>query len=286
MTAPRNSDNLIRTFLDDGLVELPDRTYDAVRRDIHRTRQRTVIGPWKEPTVTTLSRLAIAAAVLVAVGIAWINFGPQANIGPPNASPSPSPALISGDNRELQPGRYRFDYGLAAGTDEVPGGTSLFITVPDLGWTNYGAIAVDRNYGVTAETAGASLVMWKITNRFENGCGGLTPLDPSPGPGIDEILQSLADQPGIEAGPLTDVTVDGYAGKFVELTVAINIATCPDEFYVWLDKFVQGNNEVLRVYALDVGGERFTFFARIPVMTTAEHRAQLESIIASIDIEP
>lgn len=286
MTAPRNVDNLIRTFLDDGLVELPDRTYDAVRRDIHRTRQRAVLGLWKEPSMSALTRLAIAAAVLVAVGVAWVNLGPQSNVGPPNASPSPSPALISGDNRELEPGRYRFDYGLAAGTDEVPGGTSVFMTIPAAGWTNYAAFAVDRNYGLAPGDAGASLVMWKVTNRYENGCGGLTPLDPSPGPGIDELLESLAAQPGIATGPVTDVTVDGYAGKFVELTVTVNIATCPDEFYAWVDKFVQGNNEVLRVYALDVDGQRFTFFARIPVKTTAEHRAQLESIIASIDIEP
>jgi hypothetical protein len=40
------------------------------------------------------------------------------------------------------------------------------------------------------------------------------------------LLTALAGQPGIIAGPLTDVTVDGYTGKYVELTVATDIATC------------------------------------------------------------
>jgi hypothetical protein len=41
-----------------------------------------------------------------------------------------------------------------------------------------------------------------------------------------------------------------------------------------------------RIYALDVDGTRFTFFARIPSRTTAADRAELQAIIDSIGIEP
>jgi hypothetical protein len=41
-----------------------------------------------------------------------------------------------------------------------------------------------------------------------------------------------------------------------------------------------------RIYALDVDGTRFTFNARLPADATAEERAELEAIIASMDIEP
>ena len=61
MTAPRETDRLIRAFLHEGGTELPDRAFDAVRRDIHRTRQRVVIGPWREPDMSNLARVAIAA---------------------------------------------------------------------------------------------------------------------------------------------------------------------------------------------------------------------------------
>jgi hypothetical protein len=41
-----------------------------------------------------------------------------------------------------------------------------------------------------------------------------------------------------------------------------------------------------RMYILDVDGQRFTFSARIPARTTAADRAELEAVIASIDIQP
>ncbi|MEO6207702.1 MAG: hypothetical protein ABIP77_07090 [Candidatus Limnocylindrales bacterium] len=210
MTAPRDADDLIRAFLDEGQAELPDRAFDAVRRDIHRTRQRVVIGPWRQPALATVARAPMAAAVVLAIGVAWVNLGPsRSGVGgltptptaTPAPTPSPSPPLISGGNVALEPGRHRFDYGLAAGSDGVPG-PSMFITIADLGWTNYGTFAVDRNYG---SAAGASLVMWRISNRYVNGCSDLTDFSPAPGPGIDELLQTLADQPGIKAGPIRDV---------------------------------------------------------------------------------
>ena len=48
MTAPRDADRLIQTFLSEGETDLPDRAFEAVRRDIHRTHQRVVLGPWRE----------------------------------------------------------------------------------------------------------------------------------------------------------------------------------------------------------------------------------------------
>ncbi len=291
MTTSRNPDQLIQAFLADGPDELPDRAFDAVRGDIHRTRQRVVIGPWREPHMSTLGKLAIAAALVVAIGFAWINFGPrQPGFGgdptqAPTASPTPTAQLITGSNRALEAGRYRFDYGAATGSGGLPG-ASVFITVPGGGWTNFDNFAVDRNYSAASSEAGASFVIWNITDLYVDPCTDHTPQASPPGNGIDELLEALAGQPGLEAGPQTDVTVDGYSGKYVELTVATDIATCTAGFFPWVDKFVQGNNEVLRVYALDVDGERLTFFARIPVITTPTHRAELESIIASIDIQP
>jgi hypothetical protein len=70
MTAPRNPDDLIRAFLGEGETDLPDRAFDAVRADIHQTRQRVVIGPWREPDMSTFARVAIAAIAVLTVGLA------------------------------------------------------------------------------------------------------------------------------------------------------------------------------------------------------------------------
>jgi hypothetical protein len=288
MTASRDPDRLIGAFLAEGITELPDRTFDVVRQRIHGKRQRAVLGRLTEPSTSMIARLAVAAAVVVAVGAAVMTVAPSLpSIGGPTPSPTASPQPIP-NFQPLSGGRYTFTWGEAAGADGEPG-PSVTVTIPPVGWTSYATFAADKNYGPSESQAGASFVMWKIVSRFVDGCddgSGRTRLSPAPGPGIDELLEALADQPGLTAGPLTPVTVDGYAGKFVELTVAIDIATCPSGFFPWVDKYVQGNNEVLRVYAIDVDGFRLTFFARIPERTTEADRAELETIIESIDIEP
>lgn len=285
MTAPRSFDDRLDAFLDEGQNDLPDRAFDAVRHEIHITRQRVVIGPWKEPTMSTVSKLAMAAAIVGAVVLAWANWPNRGDVGTSTPSPTATPVPLESGILPLAPGRYRIDYAKVPGSNSLPG-PAVYLTIPADGWTSYETFAVDRNYGATAETAGASFVVWNITNLVVDPCTDHTPRASAPGPSVDELLEALANQNGLEAGPITDVAVDGYSGKFVELTVATDINLCPDTFDPWLEKFVQGNNEVLRVYALDVEGDRFTFFARIPERTTVEHRAELESIIASVDIEP
>jgi hypothetical protein len=161
MTAPR-SDHLLTAFLEEGLNELPDRAYDAVRFDIHRTRQRVVIGPWRTPSIFTVNRFAVAAALVAAVGLAWANLGPPLGgfgrppTPAPTALPAPTAQPISGINRSLEPGRYWFDY-------DDRSDTSIHITVPAPGWTSFANFAVDRNYGITDDLAGPSFVVWNLT---------------------------------------------------------------------------------------------------------------------------
>jgi hypothetical protein len=286
MTAPHDPDTLIRTFLDEGQTELPDRAFDAVRRDIHETRQRVVIGPWRQPDMTILARVAIAAAFVVAAGFAWVNFGPPSQ-GGVGATPTPSPSSVTtpfpthGAIRAfeaLEPGTYRMN--------SVP---EMSVTVP-AGWTAYGGSAITKNDGTPTE---AAIAPWPMLNTYVDPCRDHTVASPAPGPGVVDIAEALANQPGIEAGPPRDVTIDGYSGKVVELTVTTDITTCvggKDGFWLWHDgeghRFVQGTNEEDRLYILDVDGVRFSFAVAVQQATSAADRAELEAIIASIDIQP
>lgn len=93
MSAPRDRDARIAAFFEASQPDLPDRTFDAVRRDIHRTRQLIVIGPLREPDSIIGARFAVAAAVVVAVGIALLNLRP--GVGPGGVpSPSPTPTVV------------------------------------------------------------------------------------------------------------------------------------------------------------------------------------------------
>lgn len=282
MTARHDPDDLIRAFLGDGQTELPDRAFDAVRRDIHRTRQRAVIGPWREPDMSSLARVVIAAAAVVAVGFTWINFGPSQNGlgGAPAPTPTPTvapsqspPTVVVG---ALKPGRYAF--GDAPLSAEVPAG-----------WTGLeGGAGVTKSYG---DLAGAELIVTWMSGTFVDPCTDHTLVKPGPGPGIDEWVDALASQPGTSATTPTDVIVDGFRGKVVDVTVTVDVESCgPDGFQLWASpsggrRDVQDTGEINRIYIIDIEDSRLPFVARIPERTTAADRAELEAMIDSIDIQ-
>ena len=214
--------------------------------------------------------------------------GPPAAAAAPTATPTTGPTTTPSATPALR--RYRMASAGEVGSEPA----TLSITVPSA-WTIAYSDWVSKDYGAEA---GAAFGVWQISNRFNHPCTDHTLLKPAPGAGIDELLTALAGQPGITAGPLTDVTVDGYSGKYVELTVATDIATCPVDdgdaplsgFWLWASpdgdrRYVQSSDETDRIYAIDVEGNRFTFFAGFPRRATAADRAELQAIIDSITIE-
>ena len=93
MTAPRDPDARIAAFFEASQPELPDRTFDAIHRDVHRTRQLIVVGPFREPDLILGGRFAAAAVVVLAVGIALLNLRPA--VGPGGAPmPAVTPTVV------------------------------------------------------------------------------------------------------------------------------------------------------------------------------------------------
>jgi hypothetical protein len=296
MTADRDTSRIVRSWLRDDQHESANRVLDIVLARLDATPQRRSWWPtWRFAQMNNI-RIAIAAAAVVVVALVGYSLlpmrggpgGPPASLSP---TPSPQPLPSAG---AIEPGRYWLNGG------PVPNGTTLpriAVTMP-AGWTADGDLllkdyAPDLNPGELDPSdagAGPSLVAWQISGTFVDPCTDLTLVEPTPGPGIDALAAALAHQPGTTAGPPTAVTVGGYSGKFVELTVTADITKCA-RFSIWASadgnsRFVQGTNEMNRIYILDVEGHRFTFSARIPARTTAADRAELETIIASIHIEP
>jgi len=92
MTASRDPDRLIRAFLHEGLDELPDPVYDAVRDRIEQTRQRAVIGPWRTSNMNRYLQIGLAAAAVVVIAVVAFNLlpGSPAPGGEPSATPEPT----------------------------------------------------------------------------------------------------------------------------------------------------------------------------------------------------
>jgi hypothetical protein len=95
MSQHRNPDRLIAAYFTERTPELPDRVFDAVRSDIHRTRQRLVLGPWQEPDARVLARaLPVAATILLVVSLGILNVLVLGPGGGRTASPGPTPNVF------------------------------------------------------------------------------------------------------------------------------------------------------------------------------------------------
>jgi Tol biopolymer transport system component len=141
MTEPREPDRLIRAALEDGPSVLPDRVLDSVLGEVHRTRQRAALGPWR---IQPMSRTALAATAVIAVvligGLVLFGRGQSAPVvgtvatASPSASqspsvPPPSPSPIASASMPIgvqAPGTIVFGR-LDSGTDK----STLLAVSPD-----------------------------------------------------------------------------------------------------------------------------------------------------------
>ena len=155
----------------------------------------------------------------------------------------------------------------------------------------------------TARALGLS--SWIVGNIYADPCqwgDGL--LEPPVGPSVDDLADALAKQPMRNGTTPTAVTVDGYDGKYLELTIPadLDLATCskvpgasastPGAFVSWVgpagDDYMgfAGPGSHDRVWILDVDGVRLVLDATDFPQATAADRAELQSIIDSIQIQP
>ena len=100
--------------------------------------------------------------------------------------------------------------------------------------------------------------------------------------------------PSSSATAAVDVTIDGYAGKQIELTVP-DYRGCRGngQFGLWQTGdddgdapayYAQGTNEHLQMSVLDVDGTRLVIGSGYLPDTSPQDRALLEEVVASIQI--
>ena len=236
----------------------PDRILPAVFQRSHHATQRRFGVVWRSlPMNSNAWRLAAAAVVgvlIIGAGAALLGRSSPGDIGGPGPTPSPSPT----------PPAYPTSGVVAPGTYLVrpPDAPAYTVTMP-AGWQGGGEPV--KNDGTSA---------------------------------------SLANQPLRNATTPTDVTLGGYSGKYLELTVPIDLdfATCsqdpgqgpasPHFFVSWVGLTP---NDTMgysaprshdRSWILDVAGVRVLLDAIDFPDATAQDRAELQSIIDSIQISP
>lgn len=228
----------------------------------------------------------IAALVIggVAFAIGALRSGDKStNTGAPVA-PTRVPLATEGP---LEPGTYvirTLDRDFDAShriTIEVPAGYE----------GSRGAFAVLR----INRTGQMAVSAWVIGDIYGDACKWSgTLLDRSTDPSVDGVVTALAGQRGLRTSTPTDVTVDGYAGKFIERTVppGTDLSACTRyEYRTWLGthggpRFL-GPGQRDRLWILDVDGVPLVIDASLGGPgTSAEARAEHIQIAESVQIDP
>jgi len=109
MTTPRDPDEILVAWLEEGPTQLPETTRRAIAVATRTTRQsrRAIDVPWRMRPVNLIPRLAVAvAAVVIVAGGAFVLLprnegvgGPEANPTSPSTTPPGSPTVSPSPSR-------------------------------------------------------------------------------------------------------------------------------------------------------------------------------------------
>jgi hypothetical protein len=245
MSAPKDLDRLLQSYLGEGPLELPDPSYDEVRSRMDQTRQRAVIGSWRTPDMNRYLKVGLTAAAAVVIAVVAVNLLPGSAVpgGDPTATPeaSEAPASVEPSAEAFLPeGSFAWfepTVGSEPRTDVPP----ITVTIPASGWAcpqvGYEAcslikgggersLSVPEPDGRLPEPDGRlpeSAFIAHFTTRgihvYQDPCQWEYNLPHPPATTADEIAAALSAQPSRDASDPVDVTVGGYPGKVVTLHV-------------------------------------------------------------------
>ncbi len=234
-----------------------------------------------------------ASPSLAAPSVAAPSVAPTATASPPRPAPSTGVAFVHDDR--LAAGTYRMGQWDTTCSERQPGcspspahdAVRVTLYVPD-GWAGIMASIWLNEIGNGAPDGAGLLIgrgAWLVSDPCTKA-NHVIPPDVAVGPSVDDFANALADHPLLDVTDPVDVTLAGYPGKFVELTVPADISMC--EVYRPWDPgiFAQGPSHRWHLWIIDVDGLRFVVQSTDYAGTSAKHRAELEAMVDSITIEP
>ena len=302
MSTDRDVTRVVRSWLDEGVTALPDRVLDAVLDQLPATPQRRASWlarrfPFMNNNVVRFGLAAVVVVLAVFLGIRFI--APNVGTGPPEATATPSPTAspmpLPGPG-SLEAGTYRTTpfggpgaFGVCdgqPGCTEAPADDTIAFTVTvPAGWSvsPLGGIWVDSS----ARPDGAILIFWRGGWLYEDPCNASGSPSVEVGPTADDFAAALADHPLLDATAPVDVTLDGYSGKYVDLSAPSDLAQCIGQYRLWdPGVYASGPEHQWHLWILDVDGVRVVVETMDYPDTSADRRAELQTMVDSIEITP
>jgi len=300
MSAPRDLDRMIQSFLAEGPMELPDPSYDEVRDRIEQKRQRAFIGPWRTPDVNRYLKIGLAAAAVVLIAVVGFQYLGGPNTGSPGATETPQPTATP--TATPQPSVAG---GLPLGPHTLcdSGFCDLVVTVTisaaDWYGTAGGGILV-KNDNPDPPDGSGMIVFTGPLYVYGEPCQWEGTAPETPATTVDELVAALSAQASRDATEPVDITVDGYTGKSITLHVPDDAAFSAGQFtdcdqgkfggwttpgFVAPERYYQGPGQISEVWILDVGGVLTVIDTGYYAGTPAEDIEELRAIVESLTFE-
>jgi hypothetical protein len=232
--------------------------------------------------MNTATRIGLAAAAVVVLTFAGMKFLPGSGLfgGPPAATCALTLEPNLHGQACLSPGRYEVDPTLPV---------IVTVEVPD-GWSAGGNWIVIGPKGKEAPH-GMAVRFYTAQNLYRNplspGEGLVVPLV---GPSVDDLVNAMVNHPDWTTTGPTPITIDGYAGQVVHVTLPAGTSdTTP--FFLSVDAnggqawgWVAG--QLFDIYVVDVGGKRLVIDAFHYPGTSAADLAAQRAVLDSIQLAP
>jgi hypothetical protein len=301
MSVDPETTRIVRSWMYEGVTQLPDRVLDAVLDQLPTTPQRRVAGwPTRQtPRMNTMVTFGLAAAaVAVAVLIGINSIGPS-NVGGPGPggstpTPEPTPTVTAvptptpspSPRGRLPPGEHTLAY-------RADGSPRITVTLPADDWYGDAAGAIVTKDDDPGPPGGAGLIVFAgLGDVFVYGdpCQWASTMPDAPATTVDELVTALGAQASRDATAPVDVMVDGVRGQSMILHVPDD-ATFGDcdqaefrTFVVGADaaRYHQGPGQIDELWIVDVDGELVVidaaYYEGTPQAVVDELRAIVESI--------
>jgi hypothetical protein len=258
-------DTQVQEFLERMANEIEVSSVDP-RGPAHRARRRR--------TAAKAIVLVVAVVAIVSAGSWGLRSITGSSLGPAG-EPSPSLTTIS---------------GMVFG----PGNPGFTVQAPP-GWSS------PDEFGVTkGDSEPLGISVWNVARVPRNPCHWKGTLY-NPGRSVDDLVGALRATPMRTATPPTDVTLDGYDGRFLTWTVAAGLTVsgdadfhgCDDpgnghqDFVSWKtslqgEQYAHVDGQVDLLWILNVRGERLVVDASYGPDTPLADRDELTRIAESL----
>ena len=318
MSTSRDPDRVIHAFLLEGEDELFDQVYDRVRAGIEQKSQRVVIGPWRMPVMNKILGFGLVAAAVVAVVLigAQLIGSPGGGLGAdPTASatsdPTPEPTLEPTPAASASASAEAvFPRALVVTNTDAP--VRVTVSATSSGWVplpGLDAVTKGDDSLDPPESVGGALVAWAWPegtgfNVYGDPCQWTTTIPQSPATTPDEIAAAFAAQALTEATTPADVTLGGFGGKAVTLTVPMSydlpdatreekFAACDESMFGFYGiegesepaRNAQGVGQIDELWILDVDGSIVILDAAYSPATPADLVEELRALAESATFE-